>query len=204
MASRIIHYIISKKILEICNFDKNDFILGNLLPDAHNGTLYGNSHSHFRYIINGEYTKLPNIEYVRFKQKYSNYFYKSLFLGYYCHLLSDYEWVQLKIPGFPNNLDNDTEEFLAFRKILHDDYGKLNIILKDYFKLSLPDNFVIPDDIIITEIDRSNIPKVLNGLEQDFKSRTEGRLSMLTMEFILDYTDNTVKFCLENIESKLC
>ncbi|MGF7056440.1 zinc dependent phospholipase C family protein [Brassicibacter mesophilus] len=203
MASRIIHYIISKKILEICNFDKNDFILGNLLPDAHNGTLYGNSHSHFRYIINGEYTKLPNIEYVRFKQKYFNYFYKSLFLGYYCHLLSDYKWVQLKIPGFPNNLDNDTKEFLAFRKILHDDYGKLNMILKDYFKLSLQDNFVIPDDIIITEIDRSNIPKVLNGLEQDFKSRTEGRLSMLTMEFILDYIDNTVKFCLENIERKL-
>lgn len=199
MPSRIIHYIIGTKLFENYKFDRNDFILGNLLPDAHNGTIYGNSHSHFRCIINGEYTKLPNIEYIRFKQKYSNYFDKSLFLGYYCHLLSDYKWVQL----FPNNLDTDSEEFLALRKILNKDYGTLNRLLINYFKLIPPDNFVIPNDIKISEVDKNNIHMVLNGLIQDFKSESEGRLTMLTMDFILDYINNTVKFCLDNIESKL-
>ncbi len=118
-------------------------------------------------------------------------------------LLTVYNWVQLKIPGFTNNLYNNTEEFLALRRILHNDYGKLNILLKDHFRLSLPSNFALPKDVIITEIDTSNIPKVLNGLEQDFKSRIEGKLSMLTMKFVLHYINNTVEFCLENIRNKL-
>jgi len=72
------------KILEEYKFDKNNFILGNLLPDAHDGTLYGNYHSHFRYVVNGECTKIPDIEHERFKGKYFNYFHDSLVLGYYC------------------------------------------------------------------------------------------------------------------------
>jgi len=55
MASRILHYIIAVKILEEHKLSRNDFILGSLLPDAYDGTLYRNSYSHFRYIINKAY-----------------------------------------------------------------------------------------------------------------------------------------------------
>ncbi len=200
MASRIIHYIIALQILEGCNLDRNDFILGNLLPDAHDGTLYGNSHSHFRYIINGEYTKLPELEYVRFKKKYSDYLGNSLFLGYYCHLLSDHKWSQLKIPGFPNDINNDTEEFLTLRKLLHKDYGTLNRHLIHYYKLSPPQLLVTPNEIIITEICKANIPLVLNGLGLDFNSVGGDELHMLTLDFIVNYIRDTVTFCLENIQ----
>jgi len=152
-------------------------------------------------IICGAYslfTKLPDIEYLRFKQQYCNHFNESLILGYYCHLLSDYKWVQVEIPGFPKNIDCDSEEFLALRKVLHKDYGLLNIKLKKH--LTHPDSFVIPNDIIVSEIDKSFIPGVLSGVGQDFKCNLEGRLTMLTTDIILNYIDDAVNFCIDNIK----
>lgn len=200
MASRIIHYAIASQILPYFNLNQNDFILGNLLPDAHDGTLYGNSHSHFRYIINGQYTKLPHIEYERFKLKYGDFLHNSLHLGYYCHLLSDHIWVNTRIPGFPNNnLNSDSEEFIALRKIMHKDFGILNKLLINFFKLSLLDDIVVPDYINISEIDKKDINRIVSGLKDDFKSEPQGELSMLSLEFILDYINNAVSFCIEKL-----
>lgn len=94
MASRVMHYIIANEVLKEITIDRNLFVLGNLASDAHDGTLRGNSCSHFRKIIKGEYDLFPNIDLSRFKDKYMNNKPDAFVLGYYCHLISDDNWVK--------------------------------------------------------------------------------------------------------------
>jgi len=191
MASSIIHYIIGKKVIEYFDFNYNDFIIGNLLPDAHDGTTYGHSLAHFYKNLTGT----PKIEYKEFKKKYNDCFQNNLVLGYYSHLLSDYIWLQHDIPKFPKNLDFSSKEYTVNREILHSDYGKLNKILIEHYKLSFNDDLVIPDSILITEIDKKNLSELLNNLYYQLKSKNEGELKMITLDFVVDYIQDAIDFC---------
>jgi hypothetical protein len=199
MASYIAHYIIGKKILEYFHYNYDDFMLGNLLPDTHDGTQNGYDNAHFLYKINSEIKKSIILEV--FKNKYSNYFNKSLILGYYCHLMSDYVWRQQEIPGRPKNIasDSNSEEAKLYRKKIYEDYARLNKILTKHYKLSTPDKLNIPDSIIVTEINKQNISTLLNNLSSQFENKIEGELDLITLDFMVNYIDNAVKFCVENL-----
>ncbi len=201
MASRIIHWVIGEKLLAqkaFRYFDRNQFLLGNLLPDAHDGTLSGNSRAHFRRRINGEYAKVPDIDYLSFQNKYASHLNKSIVAGYYCHLLSDYKWVNHRF--ISNHIATDSEEYISQRMLMHRDFGLLNALLIEHFKLH-PVNFLdIPYDIIVQEADKSFIPTISRGLEQDFENRPEGELSLLKMDLILVYIDEAVAFCMEKLQ----
>lgn len=201
MASYIIHYIIGRKILEKFNYDYNDFMLGNLLPDAHNGTQNGYDDAHFRYAIS-ENKKSIKIEI--FKNKYNDYFDKSLILGYYCHLMSDYIWRQQEVPGRPKNVgsDSNSEEAVIYRKKIHEDYVKLNRILIEHYELSNLEKLVIPDSIIVTEVAKQDISTLLNNLSSQFENKISGELNLVTLDFITTYIDNAVDFCSETLRTE--
>jgi len=195
MASFIPHYIISTKVLKNFdyNYNYNDFILGNLLPDADDGTDDNHAYSHFRNKIDGKYEKFSNLKI--FKDKYYPYFDNSLVIGYYCHLLSDTIWRQQR-PENPPHADE-----ISFKREFHNDFVKLNKILIEYYKLDTPAKLTIPDSILITEIDRQNIPKMINGFSSQFESKITGELNIITLDFILNYIDNAIKSCIENLRT---
>ena len=194
MATFIPHYIIGKKVLENFDYDYNDFILGNLLPDADDGTDDNHAYSHFRSKIDGRYEKFSNLK--AFKDKYCAYFDNNLVLGYYCHLVSDTIWRQQK-PEIPRNADES-----LFKKAIHEDFINLNGILIDHYKIDTPPKLTIPDSIIITEIDRENVPQMISNFLYQFEIKTSGELTIITLDFILNYIDNAVKLCIENLRIK--
>jgi hypothetical protein len=191
MPSFIPHYICAISILENFGFNHNDFILGNLLPDADDGTDDDHARSHFRKKIDGKFERFTNLE--AFKDRYHNHFDNDLVLGYYCHLICDTVWRRHK-PEKPPNIDDS-----AYKKLVHDDFVRLNTKLIEHYKLDAPARLTIPDSIIVSEIDRGNIPCMLDHFTQQFEGKAEGDLVTITLDFMLSYIDSAVKLCAESL-----
>lgn len=99
MPSWKIHIEVANKIIEkIGNFnDKNDFLIGNVLPDIYGGHVvkglskhieYSDSHYSLEHTINLAKFILPDFE--KFKNIHDEYIKDPVILGYFTHLMTDY------------------------------------------------------------------------------------------------------------------
>jgi hypothetical protein len=188
MPSFIPHYIIGRRILEKYSLSYSDFILGNILPDADDGTDDGHARSHFRAKINGTYERYSNIE--AFEEKYRASFDESLILGYYCHLLSDTIWRRKKYEK-----SADTEE--AFFKNSHS--ASFSKPLLAYYNLGGPGQLAVPESILITEIDKKNIPLMIDAFSRQFEKEAEGEPDRIVFDSMLQCIESAVELCVESI-----
>jgi len=189
------HYAIASQILKARDYDKNDFALGNILPDALNGE--AKHTSHFRKKANGEYI-LWGVDFEKFKQKYINDFNDALVLGYYCHLLSDYIWFNNTFSE-TKEMDPQSKESALFADKVYSDMHILNKLLVDYYKLSVPDYLKKPDNIIIHEISGGDVNALINDLINDFNDAASGTPEILTMDVATGFIGRAVDFCLSEI-----
>lgn len=181
------HYIIGNQILKEKSIDRELFILGNLAPDAEDGTLTGKLCSHFRKIIGNDYDKYPNIDLNRFRDKYINCSDDAFVKGYYCHLISDYVWVQLIYPNYLQ-FTTDKEKDKKQRELLFRDLSILNETLSKYFNLYYDNSIVVPQKLSITECSYEGISKLLDKLCEDFSEKNDDtNLKIFNTDFILYY-----------------
>ena len=185
------HNAIARRILENYDYHHNDFLLGNLLPDADDGTDDNHAYTHFREKIDGKYERFPNIE--KFRGKYQNHFGNSLVVGYYCHLLSDTVWRKLRFEKL-RNVDTN-----SYRKAMDSDLVKLNRVLVEHYSLLPYDKLTIPNSIIISEIDKQQIPKLLSNYACQIENVTDGELAIFTLDVVIDYIDTTIKNFIETL-----
>jgi len=200
MASRLMHYIISHEIMKETSFDKDLFLLGNLAPDAHDGSLYGNSHAHFRKIIGNEYDSYPNIDLERFKEQYLNKKNNidDFIIGYYCHLVSDANWVNSIYPKYLK-YDLDIDEARYQRELLFNDLRIFNTLLREYFNVDFQNDIILPVKFGISEFSHNKLILLLNALSNDMTDNYDGNLEIFNFEFILDYIKVTISKCINEL-----
>jgi hypothetical protein len=195
------HYIIAREILKEKSFDKNLFILGNLSPDSHKGTLQGNSCAHFRRIVGDDYDIYPNIDLKRFKEKYLSKEADEFIAGYYCHLVSDYTWVELIYPNYLQ-FTTDAEKSKKQREALFNDLTVLNTILSKHYKLDCIEKLTIPEYLSISEFSQEGLTQLLEALIQDFSNKHyEVPLRIFNEDFILEYLNLAVERCIKELDS---
>lgn len=101
MPSWKIHIEVANKVLEnikeIININKNDFYIGNIMPDIYGGHIvkgmskhieYSDSHYSMEYTINLAKFILPDFE--KFKNIHDECIIDPVILGYFTHLMTDY------------------------------------------------------------------------------------------------------------------
>lgn len=93
-----IHLTVAQKINEKLGLPVNDFLLGNVLPDALNGYIVKNitnfksyNDTHYIKVDSDNYVNLPKLpDYYLFINKYKDKLNKPMILGYLVHLMTDY------------------------------------------------------------------------------------------------------------------
>lgn len=199
MASRLMHYIIANEIVKGKVLDRNLFILGNLAPDAHDGTLRGNSCSHFRRIVGDDYDKFPNIDIPRFKEKYMAGKADEFTIGYLCHLISDDTWVKSIYPDYLQ-FTTDVEKGKIQRQALFNDFEILNTVLRKHYDLHFKSDLVVPEELRIKEFSYEKIAPLLNNLLEDFnKNNNDTGYKIFNKEFILQYMESCIERCNEEM-----
>lgn len=189
----------SERIAEHFELDLKRFNLGNLLPDLHEGTREAKGTSHFR-ISREPYEDAKTDEYQYFDydcflHKYKNKIHDDLYLGYYCHLITDELWIQNVYIKYMR--DENRKKRIDQQKNYYHDFSRLNqIIIKKY---NLKMNVIFESDQI-PEINQKKISDLKVALENDFKIKYED-LELL----LFDYEDiiNFVKEASSTIIKKL-
>ena len=116
------------------NVDREQFILGNLAPDAYSLEHDGYLESHFR--IPEEIMEYECVYLEKFKNKYKGQINNDFVLGYYCHLITDNLWLKAQYKKYGDfSLDERNEAV----KIVYKDYEILNTMLINKYDLNLID-----------------------------------------------------------------
>lgn len=203
LASRLMHYIIASEVMKEVPMNRNLFILGNLAPDAHDGTLKGNSCSHFRRIVEGDYDIYPNLDLERFKEKYLKNTTDEFIVGYYCHLISDDHWVKSIYPDYLK-FDLDNEAAKKQRELLFRDLRVFNTILRRFYEHHFQDDIGIPGQIGVEEILCDRLKVLVDELHNDFIVKAEDiELKIFTIDFILEYINASVDRCIKELRTIL-
>lgn len=142
MASAIIHICVAKRVNEILNKKKKDFILGSIAPDISKHVGETKAKSHFLNETSGD---IPDLD--RFLEKYKDTLKENDFnLGYFCHLYTDMVWFAFLMPEYCNwdirEVTFKNGEKKRFKKdtivkLFYNDYTNLNIKLIDLYNLEL-------------------------------------------------------------------
>ena len=194
MGSRIIHFCVAIEILKRVDLDENQFILGNLAPDAYNPNRGGSLLSHFR--IPEELMEYECVDLEKFKGKYSSHMSDHFVLGYYCHLITDNLWLKDAFKKY-GNLGPD--ERSAAVKLVYSDYLVLNTILIDRFKLVYR-NFKPSVALHIDEIEYDFLNALVENLRSDFNRKAiSTSLIELNLYEILDFIKAAANECVRNI-----
>jgi hypothetical protein len=77
--------------------------------------------------------------------------------------------------------------------MIHTDFIKLTMIMGEEYCLSLSHKLVIPEKIVINEIDKNNIPNMLNGFYRQVDEKIRGELSFLSLDFMKNYINEAVR-----------
>lgn len=135
MASSIIHYAVSLKILDKIKVnDSKRFLLGaSLGPDA---SIYedGTKHSsHYWELFDNDTKKAP--DFLKFSEKHSDSILEDDFiLGYYCHLIQDAIWFHDLVDVYVRCYTGEKKKEMY--QITYNDYARYNYLLPKEFKLS--------------------------------------------------------------------
>ncbi|WP_066505309.1 zinc dependent phospholipase C family protein [Abyssisolibacter fermentans] len=200
MASRIIHLAVSERVAEHFGLDLGRFNLGNLLPDLHENTRESKAISHFR-IAREPYEDAKTDEYQyfdydRFLQKYKRKIHDDLYLGYYCHLITDELWIQNIYIKYMR--DENRKKRIDQQKNYYHDFSRLNQIIKEKYNLKMN---VVFETTQISEINYKKTSELEIALENDFKTKYDDLdLLLFNYEDIITFVEEASSAIIENLE----
>lgn len=202
MASRVIHLAVSKRIAVYFGLSLERFNLGNLLPDLHAGTRESKAMSHFRIIQepyeDAKTDKYQYFDYDYFLQKYNNKMDDDIYLGYYCHLITDELWIQNVYIKYMR--DENRKKLIDQQDNYYHDFSRLNQIIKEKYNLKINVAFEL---VQISEINYRKILDLKIILEDDFKKKYDNlNLLLFDYEDIINFIEETSSMIIEVLESR--
>ena len=200
MGSRIMHFIISERLIEqIPIKNKQSFLLGGIAPDA----VSPKGLSHFYAGQAEDFTR--HIAFESFYNKYSNEKDQDYILGYYTHLLADNIWLKgFYLPWLKNRMENDENVFRRY----HHDFRLLNGKLLDYYGIGSDrvDTLAEHDlSVDLEEVKAADVKKLLVHVQEDtnYSQQDLGeKLSVFTFEQMLGYIETAVELNVFQIKVK--
>ena len=199
MGSRIMHYCISSLIadkLEIEN--RSEFMLGGIAPDIHGLMGIAKGVTHFKDI---DASGKSRINVMRFYDTYRNVIHEPFYLGYFCHLLSDVEWldVYFKVVDYISH-----EQWAEKLNVAYSDFGKLNGRIIDHYSLQLHQH-VVPI-INIYNYNADFLPALIDLLGNDFSNNEEIQAEPLALfnndnSEIHDFINKSVTQCIHTLSN---
>ncbi len=225
MPSWVIHLATANEICKKINIDKNNFFIGNMIPDAERHVVkdfsvfvpYNISHFSEIELIDGGKEVLPNIN--KFLSKYNDYLLNPIVLGYLTHLLTDYFWnktayarytirdingecVGLKLNNNTNiNCDRRERTYIKQK-----DFSVFEESILETKKCELPvfENSIMKNIKLIEEIsfNESDICKIIEYLNIKFSKNNEittheTEYKLFTKEQIENDYINSIDFILD-------
>lgn len=200
--------------------DKNNFLIGNFLPDAERYVVkdftiyvpYDISHFAKKLKINGVEEKLP--DYTAFINKYKQSLNNPIVLGYLTHLITDYYWNNLTFSKYTASNKNgeiigilvNEKDFISgdreLRRILKQknfaNFDKEVIQTKKYEIPFFSNNCINELEAIEeTKYIASDILKIIDYLKTMVKTKKEEELdnyTMFTREKINEYYLQSIEF----------
>lgn len=203
MPSRLIHYLVGNELtkrLEIKDGDR--FMAGNLYPDCVEGPGGRSGRKGESHFTPPEKKNKWIWRYYReaFCKKYGNCLKDDeLYLGYYCHLLTDIVWREVVIREVREPYRD--MEFSVFSKPLYRDYHRLNEILRKEYKMEYKTIPKYPCNI--DEVQPELWVEYIQELEEDFCEVTDAKVTDLE---ILDYgkirtfVTKAIESCIEEVK----
>lgn len=194
MASRMIHYAITKCIVEVMEVkDINRLYLGSILPDAYNSNIKSAQDSHYKEMIgNGIFT----YNLTKFRDLFMNKIKEDdLYLGYYLHLIQDILYRQFVYYGY-----NWKTTIAGNVSKLHNDYHLINTYVINKYRLS--NDICIPKDFLEEEIFSLypfDTKQLLCDLKGDFIPYREGNIFFFTEKMADEYIEKATAMCISEV-----
>lgn len=191
------HYCIGNEILKSVGLNLSLFTIGNLSPDAHDGSTHGNAYAHYKTAYKFGVDKYPVVDLEAFKSKYLLKTYDDFILGYYCHLITDNMWSK---SVYFEYIEGHEDERNTRVEMFYNDYFTLNKVLLERFNLN---NVIlhVPEQISIEEITSENLQRVVHEFYNDFNRINKNEvLTILNIQFILNFIRNAAEECLQEIK----
>lgn len=197
MASRLIHYLIGTEIAKrVPVKNKNRFMAGNLYPDCIDGPggrKGKKGRSHFWEIGSGSKQEAYRNACENFRDRYCKFMQDELYVGYFCHLLSDgvwYEGIGQFAPDIPG-MDKAKK-----MEILYRDYHRLNELLRRDYSLAYTEVFY--EKCEIEEIEPDFWETYIQCLREDFKEDTGAKksdLELLDYDTVIGFISRAIELC---------
>lgn len=201
MASNMIHYVISKKILERIEVEDSErFLFGaSIVPDVsiHEDGSYDKAHFQGWSI---DYLK-KGIDWNLFEQQYYNSFdIDSIYLGYWCHLVQDAIWFHDIVDKYIRIYPQDIRK--NYYQKGYSDYKRLNYLLFKEYHLVVPS--FSQQDIPVKEVRKDLVQTKLDTFYEQFNFAecTKNDLIVYTWDVVIKYIEKCVEFCVYEIEAR--
>ncbi|MCH5266549.1 MAG: zinc dependent phospholipase C family protein [Lachnospiraceae bacterium] len=201
MASRIMHYIVGHQVSRQINFQNPErFLFGNMLPDCVNGPggrKGPKAQSHFWEWDEERCVKGHNWNW--FWDKYKNHREDELYLGYFCHLVTDAVWgVEVYLPMKKENASR-----LKTVETLYRDYHRMNELLREKFHPAAPDMQWLENEM--EEVEKSfwdfYYRELLEDLQEDTGAKKED-LELMDYDRIVAFIESAASVSCEEILAK--
>ena len=193
MAQRIVHYLIAVRLAEeIPVSDRQRFLAGSLLPDAHTSP-EDRRKTHYRAYCGDSRI----YDFNRFRQEYAGEIFRDdLYLGYYLHLIEDAVYRFFLWRGNydrPRNAEQSAQ--------IHRDYRILNAYFASRYKLknelvSMPSLAGEP----LTRIAAFDPDRIPEELRQDFADHTTGTFRYVSEAMMEEYISEAIAVCLRELK----
>lgn len=205
MGSLMMHYCIFNELSKNLEVNKNRFLMGMLSADICHLEKEPKNKSHFMSVDDNG---IRFVNYHDFYEKYKSKFNDCYFLGYFCHLVSDDIWHNLRTTMEVNILQ-PKERNIAKVKYLND-LRKLNSVIVNNY--SLENNIPNIDELEVlnvmksVEIDEINInllPQILTQASEYFEVKPQiftSSLELFSVNEINEYINNSVDISLEQLK----
>lgn len=201
MPSRMIHYCVGLSILQKIDINKDLFNIGNLSPDAHDGSYNRKASTHFMTAYRDGIHKYPMADIEEYRHKYLIKRFDEFTLGYFCHLITDNLWTESVYYQYFEEC-NELEKKVKL-SLCYDDYVTLNKILMQKYDIKKVDIFV-PENLYVEEVNYDEIYKVIQNFYDDLtKQNSNGILKIFSYEFIDYFINKSSETCLNEIKNML-
>lgn len=212
MASWIMHLVVANEIAKHFDIEKKRFNLGNLLPDACPKVRGAKDKSHFRIVKEPYETSTSEVyqyyDYDRFLNKYGGMMQDDLFLGYFCHLMTDELWIQDIYIKYMR--DEHRRKRIDQKANYYHDYDVLNLYIRDrynYHSIELADDLESENIgarvALIDEVESSELPRMLELLNDYTKVSYENEdLLLFKMNDVFNFIDNASSQIVDQIKTR--
>ncbi|MFS0781022.1 hydrolase [Bacillus sp. 1P06AnD] len=190
MGSRVMHYIIAKKLASLLPLsDKSAFCIGGVAVDAGQPK----DKAHYYRGAYEDYTRI--IDYEGFiKKKLCNQ-HKDYFLGYYAHLIADDLWLNgFYMPWLRNRINDDP----SMASLYHQDFVTLNPLLVKHYGLSADDicdrmeEMTLPDLPFVPGTTAKQFMKEIKKDMEILEHQGVNSLNVFTFGQIIGYIETSI------------